>query len=77
MCTRVLPKGSAGTPVNTDSVTLCCRERKKEIVIRGEQSYGNRIAILCADGRQEFSPPLSCHAVDDADSESLILRTSA
>jgi len=61
---------------NTDGVTLCCRERIV-IRIRGEQSYGNRIVILCADGRQEFAPPLSCHAVADADFESLILKTSA
>jgi len=39
--------------------------------------YGNRIAILCADGRQEFTPPLSCHAVADAKAEPLILKTGA
>jgi hypothetical protein len=41
------------------------------------QLYGKLFAILCADGRQEFAPPLSCHAVADADSEPLILKTSA
>jgi hypothetical protein len=52
---------------------------RKEIVIRihGERLYGNRIAILCADGRQEFTPPLSCHAVADAKAEPLILKTGA
>ena len=49
------------------------------IVIRigSEQLYGNLLAILCADGRQEFAPPLSCHALADAYSEPLILKTSA
>ena len=52
---------------------------KIKIIIRihSEQLYGNLFAILCADGRQEYAPRLSCHAVADADPELLILKTSA
>ena len=50
-----------------------CVKIKITIRIHSEQLYGN----LCADGRQEYAPRLSCHAVADADPELLILKTSA
>jgi hypothetical protein len=69
---RVSPgKGISGTAANADGVTSRCEG------IHSEQLYGNLFAILCADGRQEFAPPLGCHAVADADPELLILKTSA
>ena len=55
----------------SDGVTSRCEG------IHSEQLYGNLFTILCADGRQEFAPPLGCHAVADADPELLILKTSA